>query len=348
MLQYGQSSSIQNTIFARSGRVELSIALSDNERTRPLIEGRIIPEGLSLIPTIVPAPELFWRQLSFAEFDISEMSLSSLLIAAARGDDRWVALPIFPMRSYFHTWIVIRNDVGIGAPQDLRGKRVGVPEYQMTAAIWSRGILQHEFGVHAHEIEWFMERNPDKSHGGPTGFTPPPGVRLDYISPQTNIGEMLVEGKLDASLLYLTNRDLVDRSRIDISTVPTIGPLFRDVGAETRRFFAKTGIYPINHTIVIRRSLLEQRPWIALNLYSAFLAAKQLFANQASVFLSPYLKSGLLSPDAAQVVAADPMPYGMKANRSVLETIARYVHEQGLTARVVGLEEIFAKSTMEL
>src|SRR5262249_38720181 len=153
----------------------------------------------------------------------------------------------------------------------MRGKRVGVPEYQQTAAIWSRGILEHEFGVHAREMEWFMERNPDKSHGGSTGFTPPPGVRLQYIPPTTDIGEMLIKGELDATLLYFGRRNLVDRSSVDYTSDPRIQPLF-DPAVEGPRYFGKTGLFPINHTVVARRSLLEKHPWLALNLFSAFVA----------------------------------------------------------------------------
>ena len=133
--------------------------------------------------------------------------MSSLIIATSRGDTRWVAIPVFTMRKFFHTSIIVRNDSGIATPADLRGKRIGVPEYQQTWAIWSRGILQHEFGVHARDIEWFMERNPDKSHGGATGFNAPPGVRVNQIPPTTNMGEMLVRGELDGSLHYLRREE---------------------------------------------------------------------------------------------------------------------------------------------
>ncbi|MFL6949581.1 MAG: PhnD/SsuA/transferrin family substrate-binding protein, partial [Xanthobacteraceae bacterium] len=156
-----------------AGRLELSIALSDNPNTRPLLDGAVHAEGISLIATALHPSEMFWRQLRFAEFDVSEMSMSSLLIATSRGPTPWVALPVFTTREFFHTRILVRADAAISAPADLRGKRVGVPEYQQTAAIWGRGVLQHEFGVHAKEIEWFMERPPDRSHGGATGFSPP-------------------------------------------------------------------------------------------------------------------------------------------------------------------------------
>jgi 4,5-dihydroxyphthalate decarboxylase len=327
--------------------LELSIALSDNERTRPLLEGRIAPQGITLLPTMVHPSEMFWRQLRFAEFDVSEMSMSSLLIATSRGDTRWAAIPVFTMRKFFHTSLIVRNDSGITTPAQLRGKRLGVPEYQQTWAIWSRGVLQHEFGVHAREIEWFMERNPDKSHGGATGFTAPEGVRVNQIPATSSMGEMLLRGELDGALHYLQERNLVDRSTVDISGITRF--LFPDPAAEGRRFYAKTGLFPINHTVVVKRSLLERHPWIAINLYHAFVAAKEEIARLGRAYLSWYFEAGVLDAAVARALAHnDPLAYGFKAARPVLETIAQYVHEQGLCARRVALEELFAPSTLDL
>jgi 4,5-dihydroxyphthalate decarboxylase len=327
--------------------LELSIALSDNERTRPLLAGSVAPQGIRLVPTMIHPSEMFWRQLRFAEFDVSEMSMSSLIISVARGDTRWVAIPVFTMRKFFHTSVIVRTDSGITAPAELRGKRIGVPEYQQTWAIWARGVLQHEFDVHARDIEWFMERNPDKSHGGATGFAAPEGVRVNQIPPTTDMGEMLVRGELDGALHYLPERNLVDRSRVDVSGVTRY--LFPDPAAEGRRYFAKTGLFPINHTVVLRRSLIESHPWIALNLYSAFVAAKEEIARSGEAFLRWYFEAGLLDDGVKRTLAAnDPLAYGFKAARPVLETIAQYVHEQGLCARRVGLDELFAKSTLDV
>jgi 4,5-dihydroxyphthalate decarboxylase len=330
------------------GRLQLSIALSDNDRTRPLIDGTVKPEGIDLYTTVVHPSEMFWRQLKYADFDISEMSVSSLLIAASRGDFRWAAIPVFTFRMFFHTRALIRLDRGIRTPQDLRGKRVAVPEYQQTSAIWSRGILQHEFGVDARDVEWFMERTPDMSHGGSTGFTPPEGVRLNRIPPSTNIGEMMARGELDATLLYLTNTNLVDRSTVDLSKVPEVGYLFPDVQAEGQRYYRKTGIYPINHTLVVKRELLDKHPWLALNLYSAFLRAKTEVTRRAHQALGPWLEVGALGPEAEAGFKADPLAYGVKAARPVLDTVAQYLHEQGLTDRRVAVDEVFAKTTLDV
>lgn len=332
---------------SRKPVLELSAALSDNENTRPLLNGSVVPDGIRLIPTPLHPSEMFWRQLRFADFDISEMSMSSLLIATAQKPTPWVAIPVFTTREFYHTRILVRTDAGIEKPSDLRGKRIGVPEYQQTAAIWARGVLQHEFEVHARDMEWFMERVPDKSHGGATGFTAPAGVTVHQIPSTTNIGEMLMRGELDATLMYHTSKNLVDRSRIDVLSSGKVRALF-DREAEGHRYFKKTGVYPINHTVVIRRALIERYPFVALNLYSAFVAAKTKVAARGEDLLRRYFATGLLDPEVRRALANDPMPYGFGATRPILEMVAQYVHEQGLTARRVGIEEIFAPSTLDL
>jgi len=328
-------------------KLELSIALSRNENTQAVLEGRIAPDAIKLHPTALHPSEMFWRQLKFAEFDVSEMSMSSLTIATSQGPTQWVGLPVFTTREFFHNRILIRIASGIQAPGDLKGKRVGVPEYQQTAALWGRGVLQHEFGVHPHDVEWFMERTPDASHGGATGFKAPAGVTVNQIPPTTNIGEMMVKGELDATLLYLTNPNLVDRSRINLAADNRFRPLF-DRAAEARRYYAKTGIYQINHGMVIRRSIFEKYPWAALNIYGAFAQARAEVIRARDTSLLRHFEPGLIGDDMRRALATDPMAYGVKSSRKVLETITQYVHEQGLASRRVALEELFAPSTMDL
>ena len=152
--------------------LELSVCLSDNQLTRPIIDGTVSAAGLRMLVTSVHGSEMFWRQLKFAEFDVSELSLSSLVVATSQAPTPWVAIPVFTTRMFFHTGILVRTDAGIERPSDLHGKRVGVPEYQQTSALWSRGILMDQFGFDPRQCEWFMERPPEKSHGGSTGFEP--------------------------------------------------------------------------------------------------------------------------------------------------------------------------------
>ncbi|HVB04678.1 MAG TPA: hypothetical protein VNF07_00290 [Acidimicrobiales bacterium] len=327
----------------------LSLGFASNPRSRPVLDGRIKPQGLELQTTAVGMSELAWRQLGFKEFQVSELSMSSLLIALSKGDRTWVGLPIFTSRRFFHVGALAREDAGINSPADFAGKRIGVPEYQQTAALWARGILQHEFGLDPRDVHWFMERPPEKSHGGMTGFQPPEGVRLEYIPRDTDMGKMLQSGELDGALHYLgSNTNLVDRSTTQFNPGSTVRPLFPDPEAEGIRYFKKTGIYPINHGAVVRRDVLEAHPWVALNLYSAFLAAKDLGTAEWRASLEPALASGTIDAATAAELEADLFPYGVIANRQTLETLADYSFEQGLTARRMQLDEIFYPPTLEL
>ena len=328
--------------------LKLSLICGANDRTQPIIDGLVRPDGIDLDVTVAHPSEIFWRQLTKNEFDISEMSMSSLLIITAQGDRRFVGLPVFTSRRFFHTGGLVRRDRGIERPEDLKGKRIGVPEYQQTAALWSRGALQHEFGVHPSDIEWYMERTADRSHGGATGFTASQGVRINFIPAEQNIGTMMAAGELDGTVLYITDPNPADRSRLDLDNDPNIKHLFPDPAAEGARYFKKTGLYPINHGMVVKRPLLERHPWVAINLYKAFAEARDRVAARTRELAAVYFDLGLLPQNQRATLSIDPYPYGIQANRTVLETIAEYSHEQGLTPRVVGIDEVFAPSTMDL
>ena len=327
--------------------IQLSIGMAANPRTWPLFDGTVKPDGIQLIPSPVHASELFWRQLRFADFDISEMSFSSLIMALAHGDERWVGLPVFTTRRFFHTGILVRRDRGIESPADLKGKQVGVPEYQQTAALWTRGVLQHEFGVEPKDMEFWMERVPDQSHGGATGFQPPPGVTINQIPIEKNIGSMMLSGELDATLLYIVDPNLIDRSTADLWSHPDIKPIFPDAKAEGVRFYNKTGLYPINHGMVMKREVAEAHPWAILNVLKAFQQANAVATRQRMEHVDAYLEAGLLPADARAVLAKPLIQHGIVANRNVLETAAQYSFEQGLTPRLTKLEDVFAESTME-
>ena len=316
---------------------QLSMGVSGNVRLRPIVEGLVKPQGIDLTVTTSGVTELFWRQLHFAEFDISEMSNSSYIITVARGDTRFVAIPVFPSRRFFHTEVAVREGSGIERPEDLKGKRVGVPEYQQTAALWARFALQHEYGVAAQDMDWHMERPPESSHGGATGFEPPTGVSFQYIAAGESIASMLESGRLDAA--FPTFR---------AGNRPGLRGLFPDRLAEARRYYQQTGFFPFNHCIVIKREIAEQYPWAVMNLYNAFLEAKDLVHQQTQELAAVYFELDLLPYDQQGIIETDPYPYGVQANRATLEAMTRASNEQGLTPRVVGLEELYHPATMEL
>lgn len=327
--------------------LQLAGALTSGPMTEAVFAGDAKAQGMSVLWSRLHPSEMFWRQLRFAEFDVSEMSMSSLLISIDRGDDSWVAIPVFTTREFFHTWTLVRSDAGVERPSDLAGKRIGVPEYQQTAAVWARGALQHEFGVSPADVEWFMERPPGRSHGGATGFAPPDGVKLSYLGVETDIGTAMLSGELDATLLYLRDPNLVDRSRVDLEADARVRPLFADRLSEGVRYYRSTGLLPLNHTVVVRRELAERHPWVVLNLYDMFVEAKRSFVARASSCMEPWNRLGLLD-GAEEALRVDPRPYGILAQAEALRTLARYSYEQGLTSREIPVGEVFAASTLEL
>ena len=214
--------------------------------------------------------------------------------------------------------------------------------------MWARGALEHEFAVRPQDLLWFMERPPQRSHGGPE-FRPPPGVHLSYIEPDTSIGQMLTGGELDAALVYLADRNLVDRSRLAVAAMPGVRPLFDDPVAEGVRYYRKTGLLPMNHVVVMRTELSERHPWLALNVYSAFLEAKRLATEPLGQLLSPWAQLGAVPADLADALrATDPLPYGLAGQRTVLEELGQYLAEQGLIAEPVTMASLFTGSSAGL
>src|SRR5579862_1933798 len=309
----------------------LSFASAYNERVQPLMDGTIQPESVQILPTYSDPPVTFWRQLKFQDFDVSEMSLSSFLIARSQGFD-YLALPVFPSRRIFQTELSYHEDSGIRQPGDLVGKRLGVAEYQQTAALWTRGILEHDFGVSQYKVDWYMERSEELSHGGATGFTPPPGISFQRIPPDKSLASMLVNNELDAAPVaraFTRATNIIDRSthiRGSEGDWSKVRPLF-DYIAEGKRFYEAHGYIPANHTYIIRGDVYRKNPWLAFNLYIAFTKAKEL-ANEK---LSESIPSGLIFGadylrQTRAIFGSDPFPYGIKANRPMLQTIIDYSH----------------------
>lgn len=325
-------------------RLQISACLSRNPMTTPLAD--MAPEGIDWTVSYVHPSEMFWRQLKFGDFDVSEMSLATLLIGWAQGQRDWVALPVFTTRRFFHTSIMVRQGAGITAPEDLRGRRVGVPDYQQTSALWSRAVLEQDFGIAPAEMEWWMERPAELSHGGTTGFTPPAGVTLHHVAPGDTLAAMMQRGELDASFVHLTQPNLIDRSVGAAGRGADVVPLFADPRAEGERYLAAHGLLPINHCVVVRRELVEAHPWVILNLYAAFEEAKRGVLETAVDLFGIYQTAGVLdSPVLAATRRADPLPYGFTSQQRVLEATADYLVSQGLMSEKVDLSEVFAPQT---
>ena len=329
--------------------LQLSLAITSNPRTRPIIDGRVKPDGIDFIMTVLGPAEMFWRQLSFAEFDVSEISMSELMMIRSRGDDRFIGIPVFTTRRFSNPALLVHTHAGIDGPADLKGRRVGVPEYVQTAALWSRGVLENEFGIAPRDMTFFMERVPERSHAGAIGFVAPPGVTINQIPPEKSIASMMLAGELDAYMAYFRKHgpDMIDRSDVDLEAHPDIKPLFADPAAEAARYYKKTGIYPINHGMAIKRAVFEREPWVVLNIIKAFIAANDIVEAERSEHAAYHFETGLVPADYRKALATPLISYGLKANRKVLETAAKFSNQQGLTPRVMPMEELFAPNALE-
>ena len=334
-------------------KLTLGFISAFNERVDPLMNGTVKAEGIELIPTYSHPAETFWRQLKFKEFEVAEMSMSSFLIAKSQGSDM-VALPVFPSRRLFQAELSYHVDSGITKPGDLAGKKLGVAEYQQTAALWIRGILEHDFGVSQYNIHWHMERSEEMSHGGATGFKPPAGISFNRIAANKSLVSTLLGNELDVAHVaspFVLQANTLDRSSriVGKNDWSKIRPLFPDRMMEGERFFKNHGFLPVNHTYIIRGDIYRKYPWIAFNLYSGFVKAKALARQKlaesmpSALFFGPeYLAM------TRRLIGDDPFPYGIKANQAMLDTITSYSHEQGLTPRQMKPEELFAEQTLSL
>jgi 4,5-dihydroxyphthalate decarboxylase len=333
-------------------RLTLAFISAFNERVEPLMNGTVRAEGIELVPTYSHPAETFYRQLKFGEFEIAEMSMSSFLIARARGADM-IALPVFPSRRLFQSELSYHVDSGIEKPEDLGGKRLGVAEYQQTAALWIRGILEHDFGVSQYKIHWYMERSEEMSHGGATGFKPPPGISFNRISPNESLASTLLANKLDVAHIaspWVLKANTLDRSSRIRGTDEwqKIKPLFPDRMAEATRFQKQHGFLPVNHTYIIRGDIYKKHPWVATSLYQGFIEAKTIAQEKLAESIPDALVFG---PEYAamtsELIGDDPFPYGIEQNRAMLDTIIDFSFEQGLTPQRMNLGELFAESTLK-
>lgn len=328
--------------------LRLSFACEAHDRILPLTDGSVKPEGLDISYSRLPVADTFFRQLKNQEFDVSEMSISFYLMAKTmRGRSfPYLAIPVFPMRRFFHTEIQFREGSGIKKAQDLKGKRFAVPEFGMTMALWVRAVLRHEFGVNQGSMSWYVERTGGNSIGAALGFRPPAGVKVAVMKPEDTMASMFALGKLDAGVIYREQlRSSFERSTdSQLSGNPKVKLLFPDQKAESIRYFKKTGFFPINHTIVVREGLLKKHPWIARSLFTAFQKAKEVCYKRNNDYIArrpSFVWLDQLQREISEVFNGDPFPYGMRANRRILDAMIGYSLEQHLIHRKLELENLF-------
>jgi 4,5-dihydroxyphthalate decarboxylase len=312
------------------------------DRTRALELGTVSPAGIELNVQRVDITELFRRAARFAEWDTCEMSVSTYLMMVADGDDTLVGLPVFPSRAFRHNMIWVHADAGIASPEDLRGKRVGLPEYQMTAGLWIRAFLEHDHGVRPSDVDWWYGGMYTPSYRERRVHAPPAGVSVRRIPSDRALFEMFESGELDA-LISFDPAPLKERE-------PRVRRLFPDYRAVEEDYFRRTGLFPIMHLVVVRRDVYEANRWVAASLLEAFVESKRVGlerlrdVNALAVSL-PWVEDDV--DRAERLFGGDPFRYGFEQNRPVLEAMTRYAHEQGLTARKLEPEELFAPETIE-
>ena len=321
----------------------LTLACWNYDRTRALFDGRIRPDGIDLTCLDLPVEETFFRMLRHREFDVAEMSLSSYVVSLFTPDPPFVAIPVFPSRFFRHSCIYVNAAAGIARPDDLVGRTVGTPEYQMTAPVWIRGILADAYGVPVDSVIYATGGLEQPGRPEKLALHLPPAIRLRPIAADRTLSAMLADGDIDA--LYTARAP--SSFRAGNGRVRRLFEHFPDV---EREYFRRTRIFPIMHTIVIRRDVYRRSPWIAQSLAKAFGAAKDLayddLAQTAALkVMLPWLTAHL--EEARREMGQDFWPYGVPPNTGTLATFLRYSHEQGLSPRRLAPEELFAPETLE-
>jgi 4,5-dihydroxyphthalate decarboxylase len=320
----------------------LTVGCGNYDRTRALQTGAVQPEGIRLNYISLQPEEIFWRMSNFKEFDVSEMSLSNHVTMVSRGESPFVAIPVFPSRFFRHSCVFVNVDSGITKPEQCKGKRVGVAEYSMTAAVWVRGFLQDDYGVKASDMHWHTGGQEEPGRKERVQLRLPPEIKLDPIADDKTLNNMLEAGEIDVLIAARNPSCFVKGS----PKVRRLFPNYKDVEVD---YYRRTKIFPIMHAIVIRREIYEHHPWTARSLYKAFCEAKDRAIEMLNVANPlPYTLPWLI-PDREllrDLFGPDWWPYGIQANRHVLEALIRYMGEQGLLAKPLTVEDLFAPSVI--
>ncbi|WP_299815550.1 ABC transporter substrate-binding protein [uncultured Roseibium sp.] len=322
--------------------LNLSIAVGDYDRMRPLFNGDIKIDGVDPVFLRLSPEEIFFRAFRHADFDVCELSLSSFAVKTANGDCPYVGIPVFPSRAFRHTSIYVRKDRGIESPADLKGKRIGLPEYQLTANVWARALMEDEFGVAPRDVEWIRAGIEEPGRPEKIKLNLPSDVKLSDAPDGSTLSGLLRSGDIDAMIGPRIPSCFGEANRV--------GWAFEDPRAAAMDYYRRTKIFPIMHIVGIRRDLAEAHPWLAATLVKAFSAAKSLCAERlsdtsATKVMLPFVEEQV--HETRKLMGDDYWSYGLNANRHVLETFLHHHHAQGLSSRKVDPEELFDPSTFE-
>jgi len=324
-------------------KLRLSFACWDYDRTRALADGSVSAEGIDLQYLSQPVEETFFRMMRHQEYGAAEMSLSSYLVSLNSNNPLFIAIPAFPSRFFRHSCIFVATKSGIRKPEELKGRRIGVPEYQMTAPVWIRGILSDDYGVKVTDVEHFSGGEEEPGRNEKLKLDLPSTIRLKAIPPDKILSRMLADGDLDALVTA--------RAPSTFHKEPEkVKRLFPDYVEAEKQYYRRTKIFPIMHTVVIRRDVYDANRWVAQSMYKALVAAKDkayAMYGQTAAMASMLPWTVAHVEEARREMGDDWWPYGLAPNRHVLDTFLRYHHEQGLSKKRFSPEEIFAKETLE-
>jgi len=323
--------------------LSISLASERYDRVQAIFDGRVRIEGCDVTAVPLRAEEAFHRAFNGEDFDVTELSASSYMMTLSRGEAPYVAVPVFLSKMFRHSAIYIRTDRGIRTPQDLAGRKIGVPEYQLTACLWARGILEDEYGVRPRDIQWFSggQEEPGRRERAP--LTVDPAVSVTPIGPGETLSGMLGAGALDGIISA--------RVPSPYGRHPDVKRLFENFREVEAAYFRKTRIFPIMHVLGIRRSLIAAHPWLPVSVYKAFIEAKRIAVHELldagiNFVTLPWVYDDVLT--SQRLIDSDYWSYGIEPNRAALEAMTRYSYTQGLSQRPLAVDELFHPSTREL
>jgi len=319
-------------------RLSLTLAIGDYEHTRDVVTGQVPVQGVSLNVLTLPPEEAFFRFTFFREWEVSEMSMGKYVSLRSQEDNGIAAIPVFPSRVFRQSMIYVRDGGRIDRPEQLKGKRIGIPEWAQTAVIYSRGYLTHQAEVPLASVEWVQAGVNEAGRVEKVKPKLPEGVQL-RPEPRHSLNDMLLAGDIDAVLSARPPRDFGSGIR----------RLFPDYEAIEAAYFRETGIFPIMHVIVIKTEVLERHPWVAMNLYKAFEEAKRRSIARLSDITASHAPLAWLAPYAERMkglFGEDFWPYGLEKNRTTLQAFVDFAFEQGVCHRRLELEELFPKQVL--